>query len=964
VSVADDVLWVLSADGEEAITTFDDIDAAVQAMGESVDAVSAAMDEQFAALTAAMDELSQMTQANAEAAGVFCDSLSTAADGAAILAESVTTDIDAIDGLNSVIDSLNTTIAEDTALISSLTEQITNLQAQISALTVEESTAAESSLGLGEALAAMGEMGTAALDALDAAMGPLMMIASVAALAGGAFLKMGLDGQKGEALLAGMAGASQQDIAALQQEAIKLGVSMSDASAGFYQVASAGYTGGDGILVFDNAMRLAEGGQARASDMMSALTGIMHAYNYSAGQSGQVTDLMAEAIVRGKQSAQDFASSIGPLAAAGKNVGFSFAEVTAAEATMTQINPHVMQDAQQLRFLFNATSLSIDGVAATAKKLKVSFDETHYKSLDLIGRLEYLAKVSGGTNTEAFKKLVGGSAGLSAALALLSGGGKAFQQNMQAMSHSTGATQGAFDQFEQTVPAHLDKVGAALSVFATRFMDAIGPKIIPIIDSVTTAITNFATLVTSHMDIVIPVIIGLSVAIGVAAVGAMISFVVASWPVILVILAIAAVVAGIILAFQHWGQIMSWMNGMLKIPAIHEIMSILQAIGGYIAAQFVPVWNQLVQMWQTQLMPLFAQLWQALQQTMPLLELIGAVIVGVLIVALGLIVGVLTGVIKGLAGFLSGLIIVIAGVVRLLTGVFQVIGGLVSFFVDLFTGHFDKLAGDLGQIWQGIVNMFMGTFQIIGGLFATLWYTVSGIVTGFVDGIIGFFTHLWDALVGHSIIPDMINGIVQWFSQLPSRAMAFVSNLVSQITSTLGSLGSKALGWAGDMINGFVNGIKGGIGAVGNAISGVADKVRQFLHFSKPDTGPLADADTYMPDMMEMMARGLTDNQHKLKQAVSGVASSLSQGLTPNITVSGASGPGGTAFGTSASTALLAQILGAIQQGRGGGTATGPANITMNNTNSFSGVSNIQQLYHVLNGLAGQAFESGQRGAY
>ncbi|MFL5587665.1 MAG: hypothetical protein ACJ8DI_08420 [Ktedonobacteraceae bacterium] len=77
-------------------------------------------------------------------------------------------------------------------------------------------------------------------DAMSAAMGPLMMIGTAAALVGGKLVSMGMDGQKGEALLSGMAGASQADIVALQGEALKLGLTMDKASAGFYEVESAG----------------------------------------------------------------------------------------------------------------------------------------------------------------------------------------------------------------------------------------------------------------------------------------------------------------------------------------------------------------------------------------------------------------------------------------------------------------------------------------------------------------------------------------------------------------------------------------------------------------------------------------------------------------------------------------------------------------------------------------------------
>ncbi|MFL5587666.1 MAG: phage tail tape measure protein [Ktedonobacteraceae bacterium] len=247
-------------------------------------------------------------------------------------------------------------------------------------------------------------------------------------------------------------------------------------------------------------MKLAEGGQANAQDVTAGLTAIMHDYNAGADQATHYTDLMSEAILRGKQSAQDFTSNIGPLAAAGQNVGLSFEQVAAAEATMTQISPKVALDTQQLRQLFQFLSPTMGGVAKAAKGLKLNFDEAHYSSLDLLGKLQYLSEIAGGTSTAAFVKLTGGIRGSTAAIDLLKGGGKTFQDNLNAMGHAAGATAHAFDTWENTIPAHLDKIGAALSVFATKTMDALGPKLIPIIDKITSAIGVMSDLIINHTN--------------------------------------------------------------------------------------------------------------------------------------------------------------------------------------------------------------------------------------------------------------------------------------------------------------------------------------------------------------------------------------------------------------------------------------------------------------------------------
>ena len=59
------------------------------------------------------------------------------------------------------------------------------------------------------------------------------------------------------------------------------------------------------------------------------------------------------------------------------------------------------------------------------------------------------------------------------------------------------------------------------------------------------------------------------------------------------------------------------------------------------------------------------------------------------------------------------------------------------------------------------------------------------------------------------------------------------------------------------------------------AASSVADKISQYLHFSVPDVGPLADADEYMPDFMKLLAGGIYQNIGLVERAADTLASTL-----------------------------------------------------------------------------------------
>ena len=59
-----------------------------------------------------------------------------------------------------------------------------------------------------------------------------------------------------------------------------------------------------------------------------------------------------------------------------------------------------------------------------------------------------------------------------------------------------------------------------------------------------------------------------------------------------------------------------------------------------------------------------------------------------------------------------------------------------------------------------------------------------------------------------------------------------------------------------------------------------AQSARQYLAFSKPDKGPLSDADTYGPDFMKLYAKGIEDNRYLVTDAVSALSADVNRQMT------------------------------------------------------------------------------------
>ena len=104
------------------------------------------------------------------------------------------------------------------------------------------------------------------------------------------------------------------------------------------------------------------------------------------------------------------------------------------------------------------------------------------------------------------------------------------------------------------------------------------------------------------------------------------------------------------------------------------------------------------------------------------------------------------------------------------------------------------------------------------------------------------------------------------------------------------------------------------IGAVSDAVKGVANNIKAKLHFSRPDEGPLREYETWMPDFMDGLAKGINANKNKVVDAVQGMASQM---VLPTMTapaLQNVGASGGTANMGNERTASSDKLYGLLSQ--------------------------------------------------
>lgn len=205
---------------------------------------------------------------------------------------------------------------------------------------------------------------------------------------------------------------------------------------------------------------------------------------------------------------------------------------------------------------------------------------------------------------------------------------------------------------------------------------------------------------------------------------------------------------------------------------------------------------------------------------------------------------------------------------------FNVIADLFAVFAALFSG-------DWGALWENVKQLvsdiFGGIVNIVSTILSAVWNVISSIFTTIWNFISGVAQNIWSAIT--TAFTNILTGITTTVTNIKD---AIVNGFTAAI-DWIKSLPAQAIQWGSDIINGIVDGIKGAIGAVGDAVAGVADKIKSFLGFSEPDEGPLSDFHTYMPDMIDLMSKGITAGKEKVRKALEGITGDMSVVANANV---------------------------------------------------------------------------------
>ncbi len=198
------------------------------------------------------------------------------------------------------------------------------------------------------------------------------------------------------------------------------------------------------------------------------------------------------------------------------------------------------------------------------------------------------------------------------------------------------------------------------------------------------------------------------------------------------------------------------------------------------------------------------------------------------------------------------------------------------------------------QNWDEVLNFLTETWEAVCTKVSELW---EGFKKSWTDGfnnvkqkINDFFQNLGENFANglnnfQNWISNMLSAIGNWAKDFASKGKNAAINLVRNIANEIKSLPGQFLQWGMDMMSNFASGIwKGFTGWVKGKISGVTNFIKKNLHFSVPDEGPLADADEWMPDFMDLLATGIDKNKSRVESQIKDLQDIMDIGMDPSFT--------------------------------------------------------------------------------
>lgn len=565
---------------------------------------------------------------------------------------------------------------------------------------------------------------------------------------------------------------------------------------------------------------------AGQSDMQTAgraTIAVLNAYKIPAEKVNDVNDVMFKLVQKGVGTYEEFTSVIGRAIPSSVRAGQSFQDLAGMMAFLTRNGLSTAMAATSAARALD--SMSHPKTVERMEELGIKVRNAKGEFLPMIDVVEQLSKKLGSMTAperaSALQELFKGSGGTIQARRFWDTALKqpeALRQFTTDMKNAAGATQQAYEVMAE---APLSKIQQLQNRYQAVRIE-IGQKLLPIklklVEALSKLLTAWDKLGPGTQKIIVLVAAGTSAFMVLAGIlltvvgGLMMlsaaatllgvglgTIVAISAGVAAAIIAIGAAIYFIIKYHEEiWDWIKKVWGNFVKLiqPVIDGIVAFGEKLLNVVMPAFRSFWKSIVENGQKAWKAIkdglnsISEAWNYFTDLLDAGKFDGAIeglknlwsiiwglaqMIGVtLAAAFGLIVDVVGAVLGPAIGFIGE--------------AFKALMNIISGFVQLFLA---LVTGDLKGAGEALKKIFLGALQAVGAAFEFLIKSVIGIVKALVNGVINFFKGLWDTLVGHSIIPDMVKAILKWILDLQVKFALYIAQLVGKVIDWFKTLPGK-----------------------------------------------------------------------------------------------------------------------------------------------------------------------------
>ena len=239
---------------------------------------------------------------------------------------------------------------------------------------------------------------------------------------------------------------------------------------------------------------------------------------------------------------------------------------------------------------------------------------------------------------------------------------------------------------------------------------------------------------------------------------------------------------------------------------------------------------------------------------------------------MGLIQQLSGGLAQGIPAFLgNALPMLVSFSAALREGAGQLVDAGLEMLVNLAKGIADGLPAlieNLPEIVTNIANIINDNapkilaagVQIILTLIVGIIQAIPTLIEN-IPKIFEAVVAVWSAInwvsLGNTLVSNIANGIKSFASEPVNAVLDMVDDLIGIIRNPIQS----AYQWGIDLIANFSGGIVARAKQLFDTVKSIAQGIKNFLGFSEPEDGPLSNFHTYAPDMMQLFAQGIRENE-------------------------------------------------------------------------------------------------------